>query len=158
MMITVLALPIVVPASVPPTQGTPTSYYHRLGPIGQAFETLGDRAARVGVVGLGAGGLVCYGRPAARWTYFEIDAVVERIARDPAFFTFLANSRANVDVVIGDGRLTLGRTDPGTFDVIVIDAFSSDAIPMHLLTREFLATVLERLRPGGVLAFHISNV
>jgi SAM-dependent methyltransferase len=137
---------------------TPTSYYHPSGPAGQLFDTVGAHADRVGVVGLGPGELVCYGRPGARWTFFEIDPAVERIARNPAFFTFLTNARAAVDVVIGDGRLTLARTEPGTFDVILIDAFSSDAIPIHLLTREFLATALDRLRPGGVLAFHISNL
>jgi SAM-dependent methyltransferase len=136
----------------------PTSYYYPTGPIGQLFDAFGGRARRVGVIGLGAGGLVCYGQPGARWTYYEIDPMVERIASDPAFFSFLANSRAAVDVVVGDGRLTLGRADPGTFDVIVADAFSSDAVPMHLLTREFLASALDRLREGGVLAIHISNV
>ena len=137
---------------------TPTSYYYPSGPAGQLFDAMGDRAKRVGVIGLGAGGLVCYGRPGAQWTFFEIDPMVERIARDPVLFTYLTNARADVNVVIGDGRQMLGRTAPETFDVIVIDAFSSDAIPMHLLTREFLASALERLKPGGVLAFHISNV
>jgi spermidine synthase len=70
----------------------------------------------------------------------------------------LKNAEGAVDVVVGDGRLTLAKTEPGTFDVFVIDAFSSDAIPMHLLTREFLATALQRLKPGGILAFHVSNV
>jgi predicted membrane-bound spermidine synthase len=101
---------------------------------------------------------VCYGRPGAQWTFFEIDPMVERIARDPVLFTYLTNARADVNVVIGDGRQMLGHTAPGTFDVLVIDAFSSDAIPMHLLTREFLVSALDRLKPGGVLAFHISNV
>jgi len=136
----------------------PTSYYYSTGPIAQVFDAVGDRAKRVGVLGLGAGGLVCYSRPGASWTYFEIDPAVERIARDPAFFTFLKNAKGNVDVVVGDGRLTLSKTEPGTFDVLVMDAFSSDAVPMHLLTREFIASALERLKPGGILAFHVSNI
>ena len=137
---------------------TPTTYYYPDGPIGQLFDAMGDRAKTVGVIGLGAGELVCYGRPGAQWTFFEIDPMVERIARDPALFTYLTNARADVNVVIGDGRQMLEHTTAGTFDVIVIDAFSSDAIPVHLLTREFMANALERLKPGGVLAFHISNV
>jgi SAM-dependent methyltransferase len=137
---------------------TPTSYYYPTGPIAQVFEALGDRAKRVGVIGLGAGGLVCYSRPGASWTFFEIDPAVERIARDPVFFTFLKNAKADVNVVVGDGRLTLAKTDPATFDVLVMDAFSSDAIPMHLLTREFIASAFDRLKPGGVLAYHVSNV
>jgi spermidine synthase len=139
-------------------QCAPTGYYDRNGPVGQLFAALGDSATRVGVIGLGAGSLVCYAEPAAKWTYFEIDPDVERLARDPALFTFLRNTTADVDVVIGDGRLMLTRIDPGTFDVLVIDAYSSDAIPMHLVTQEFMLDAIDRLVPGGVLAFHISNV
>jgi SAM-dependent methyltransferase len=135
----------------------PTSYYHPSGPIGQVLGARRDRATRVGVIGLGAGALACYGRPGAHWTFYEIDATIERIARDPSLFTHLQNTRAAIDVVIGDGRLTLSATEPASFDAIVVDAFSSDAIPVHLLTREFVATAFERLRPGGIVAFHISN-
>ena len=135
----------------------PTSYYHRDGPIGQLFGTLGTRVRSAAVIGLGAGALACYGRDGTTFTFYEIDPVVERVARDASLFTFLANARGRVDVVIGDGRITLARAAPESLDVVVVDAFSSDAIPVHLLTREFVAMALARLRPDGVLAFHISN-
>lgn len=135
----------------------PTSYYHHDGPIGQLFQARQGRAMRVGVIGLGAGALACYAAPGGHLTFFEIDPVVERIARDPAYFTFLGRAPGAVDVVIGDGRISLANEKPGTFDVFIVDAFSSDAIPVHLLTREFLQLAIDRLRPGGVVAFHISN-
>ena len=135
----------------------PTSYYHRSGPIGQVLAALGERADAVALIGLGAGALACYGRDDTRFTFYEIDPVVEHIARDRSLFTFLANARGLVDVVIGDGRVTLARAAPSTYDVIIVDAFSSDAIPVHLMTREFVSLALERLRPGGLIAFHISN-
>lgn len=134
-----------------------TSYYHATGPIGQLLAERGARARRVAAIGLGAGSVSCHGRPGARWTFFEIDRVVERIARDPALFTFLARSPAHVDVAIGDGRLLLAREPAGSLDVIVVDAFSSDAVPVHLLTEEFLSMALDRLAADGVLALHISN-
>lgn len=139
-------------------QCEPTSYYHRSGPIGQAFGALGVRAQSVGVIGLGAGSLACYGQPGARWTFYEIDPVVERVAQDPALFTYLRNAQAAVSIVIGDGRITLTDARPSSYDVIVVDAFSSDAIPVHLLTQEFVQVALDRLRPHGILAFHVSNL
>jgi spermidine synthase len=135
----------------------PTTYYHAFGPIGQVMTARRDHAARVGVIGLGTGALACYGRPGARWTFYEIDPMVERIARNPSLFTFFQRASPDIEVVLGDGRLTLSAAEPASFDAIVVDAFSSDAIPVHLLTREFLATAFERLRPGGFVAFHISN-
>lgn len=135
----------------------PTSYYHRSGPIGQVFTEWPRRAGRVAVIGLGAGELACYAAPGSEWTFFEIDEAVERIARDPSLFSFLQRAPSAPSIVIGDGRLKLAETVPGTFDIVVVDAFSSDAIPVHLLTREFVAIALERLRPDGLLAFHISN-
>ena len=135
----------------------PTSYYHREGPIGQLFAALGTQVHSAGLIGLGAGALACYSRDDTTFTFYEIDPVVERVAKDASLFTFLANSKGTVDVVIGDGRVTLGRAEPNSLDVIVVDAFSSDAIPVHLLTQEFVAMALARLRPNGVLAFHISN-
>ncbi|MGQ0732324.1 MAG: spermidine synthase [Acidobacteriota bacterium] len=136
---------------------TPTGYYARAGPIGQLFAAYGERASAVAVIGLGAGGLVCYGGPADRWTFYEIDPLVERVARDPALFTYLRDARAEVRVVIGDGRLTLAEASSASYDLVVVDAFSSDAIPAHLLTREFMAMTFARLKPAGLLAFHISN-
>ncbi len=139
----------------------PTSYYHRTGPIGQVFESRdATRPAgfdRVGVVGLGAGTLAAYAIPGRHITYFEIDPEVARIARDGRFFTYLADAAEPVDVVLGDGRLSLARAPDGSFDLIVLDAFSSDAIPVHLLTRQALQTYLRKLRPDGVLAFHLTS-
>ncbi len=110
----------------------------------------------VAAVGLGTGTLAAYVKPGQHWTFFEIDPEVERIARDARYFTHLRTCGARCDVVIGDARLSLqNRSD--MHDVIVLDAFSSDSIPIHLLTREAVEMYLARLNPGGVLAVHISN-
>jgi len=135
----------------------PNGYYHRTGPLGQLFQAVGQRFQRVGVVGLGSGGTVCYGRQGQVWTFFEIDPTVERIARDRRLFTHLATTPASVDVQLGDGRLLLAQAAPATFDLLILDAFSSDAIPLHLVTREAIDLAFSRLRSDGVLAFHISN-
>ena len=138
------------------TSCEPESYYNTRGPVGDLFRSAGPFAT-VGVVGLGSGALSCYAEPGTVWTFFEIDPLVERIARDPALFTFLQNARGQIDVKIGDGRKTLEEAVVASFDLIVIDAFSSDAIPIHLLTREALHLYLSRLKPGGMIALHISN-
>jgi hypothetical protein len=134
----------------------PLTYFHRQSPIGQVFETLGADARSVGVIGLGAGTLAAYTRPGSRWTFYEIDEAVEAIARDTRFFSYLDHCGGQCSVVLGDARLTLaaGRA---AHDILVLDAFSSDAIPLHLLTIEALRTYETRLSPDGVLAFHISN-
>ena len=137
----------------------PLAYYHRTGPAGGLFAAYSgaDAKKEVAVVGLGAGSLAAYGEPGQRFTFYEIDPAVARIARDGRFFTFLRDCRADWDVVLGDARLTLRDAPDGRFGLIVLDAFSSDAIPLHLLTREALRLYLEKLADGGVLAFHISN-
>ena len=109
------------------------------------------------MIGLGAGEIGCYAPPGGRWTFLEIDPLVERIARDPALFTFLRLAAGTVRVVIGDGRIGLGQIAAGSLDTVVIDAFSSDAVPVHLLTREFVRLALERVRPDGHVVFHLSN-
>jgi spermidine synthase len=109
------------------------------------------------VIGLGIGTLAAYATPGQRWTFFEIDPSVERIARDPRFFTYLADAPTQVEVVLGDARLSLARVQREAYDVIVLDAFSSDAVPVHLLTREAIELYLTRLGPGGTLAFNITN-
>ena len=119
------------------------------------FAALGDPPA-VAVVGLGAGALACYARPGEAWDLYEIDPLVERIARDPEYFTYLRDCLPEARVVLGDARLSLSRA-ARRYDLIVLDAYSSDAIPVHLLTREALGLYLDRLAPAGVLAFHISN-
>ena len=112
---------------------------------------------RFGAVGLGAGAIAAYGRPADTYRIAEIDPTVVEIARDPASFTFLADSAATIDVVVGDGRLDLETVAPGSFDLLVLDAFSSDTVPVHLLTVESFATSMRTLAPRGVIAVHISN-
>jgi hypothetical protein len=112
---------------------------------------------RAGVIGLGAGELACYAQPGQDWTFYEIDPMVERIARDPAYFDFLDRCGNRPRVVLGDARQTLAAAPDGTYNVLIIDAFSSDSIPIHLVTREALAGYLRKLAPGGRLLFHISS-
>ena len=138
--------------------GDALSYYHPDGPIGQVFSALQSRlaSARVAVVGLGAGGLATYAQPQQRWTFYEIDPEVERVARNPRLFTFLRDCGVRCEVRLGDARLRLTH-DTGRYDLLVLDAFSSDAIPVHLMTREAMALYVDRLTDDGVLVFHISN-
>ncbi len=143
----------------PARRGEPLTYYHRTGPFGQAFAALpiATRTTDVAAVGLGVGSLATYARPGQRWTFYEIDPEVERIARNRAYFTYLEDCGARCQVVLGDGRLSLLQAPPQRYGLIVLDAFSSDAIPVHLLTREALSLYLTRLLPGGAIAFHVSN-
>lgn len=138
---------------------TPLSYYHPSGPVGEAFRMIAKihPHAPVAVIGLGAGSLACYGTPGQRFTFYEIDPVVERIARDPRFFTYLRNCPAAADVSIGDARISLSHAPDHYYGMLVLDAFSSDAIPIHLLTQEALRLYVAKLAPDGVLLFHISN-
>ena len=135
------------------------TYYHRTGPVGQVFgELAGPGAATdVGVIGLGTGSMACYSRPGERWTFFELDPTVERIARDPSLFTYLRDCEGRLDVVRGDARLSLRRAPDRRLGLLVVDAFNSDAIPVHLLTRQALELYGSKLAPGGVLAFNVSN-
>ena len=143
----------------PALRHEPLSYYHRRSPIGELMTAWQGRPqrGRIGVVGLGAGTLAAYAEPGEHWTFFEIDPVVVDLARDRGLFTFLADARGEVDIVLGDGRLSLASIPDGTFGLLVFDAFSSDAVPVHLLTREAIALDLRKLAPGGLLAFHVSN-
>jgi len=138
----------------------PTSYYARRSGVGHAMGSLpifhGPNAA-VGVVGLGTGTLSCYARPGQDWTFFEIDPAMVRIARNPANFTFLSRCAPQAKVVLGDARLSLSRQPAGRLDLLAVDAFSSDAIPIHLLTREALQVYRRALKPDGLLLVHISN-
>jgi hypothetical protein len=142
-----------------PMAGEPLSYYHRAGPLGEVIESLQAEhpALRIGAVGLGAGAIAAYGRPGDTYRFFEIDPTVVDIARDQASFRYLADSAAAVDVVVGDGRLELEQTPDGAFDLLVLDAFSSDAVPVHLLTTEAIGEAMRTVAPGGAIAFHISN-
>jgi hypothetical protein len=136
----------------------PVSYYGPIGPVGQIFANpAGPARPRVGVVGLGIGTLIAYGQPSDRWTFFEINPDVVQIAQDPRYFTYLSQSRAPYDIVLGEGRLNLARQRDGEFDILVLDAFTSDAIPTHLITREAIQLYLEKLKPTGVVLLNISN-
>jgi hypothetical protein len=135
----------------------PLTYYHRDEPLGHLFSVLGARPRAIGVVGLGAGSVACYRRPGQRWTFYEIDPLVERIARDERYFHYLAECAPDAAIRSGDARLTLQDAARASYDLLILDAFSSDAIPMHLITREALALYLDKLAPGGVIAWHVSN-
>jgi hypothetical protein len=137
----------------------PLTYYHRTGPLGDIFEAMsGPRKPReIGIIGLGAGAIASYSQAGQHITYYEIDPAVERLARDPQYFTFLGDCEADVDVILGDARLTLENAPDGHFDLLILDAFNSDAIPIHLITREAIQLYLNKLTDDGVLALHISN-
>jgi hypothetical protein len=140
----------------------PLLYFFPTGPIGQVFQAFrGPRAKeRVAVIGLGIGTLASYGEAGQEFTFFEIDPAVERIARDPRYFTYLADAEARglrVRTVLGDARLSLQRESEGRYGMLVVDAFTGDSIPTHLLTSEAVRLYLDRLTDDGVLAFHITN-
>ncbi len=141
----------------PALRGTPSTYYARGGPVGDVFaaRAVALEGADVAVVGLGVGTLAAYARAGQRWTFFELDPAVVDVAR--RYFSFLARSSAASSVVLGDGRLGIAGAPPGRYGLIALDAFSSDAVPVHLLTREAFALDAARLRPGGVLLVNLTN-
>ena len=144
----------------PAERPEPLAYYHRDGPAGGLFRVLeagGWPIGEVGVVGLGVGALAAYGRPGQRWTFYELDPTVLDLAKDSRYFTFWRDSDAELRSVVGDARISLARETDARFDLLVLDAFSSDAVPVHLLTREAVDLYRQRLNPQGALAFHISN-
>lgn len=171
---------------------TPSTYYHRAGPLGDLFtlvEVRANRAANAapdstgdstanspadssvpppraggaihaGLIGLGTGTTAAYGSPTVRLTYYEIDPAVVALAQNPNLFTYVADARARggeVNFIVGDARLTIANTPAGTYDLLAVDAFSSDAIPLHLITREAIKLFVDRLKPDGLLAMHVSN-
>lgn len=138
----------------------PTLYYAPATPIGQAAQriNLRDGGSVVGVVGQGSGAMAAYKRFDDQLTFFEIDPMVDRLSRDPAWFTYISGcADGPVRTVLGDARLTLAREAPGSYDLLVIDAFSSDAVPTHLLTIEAIEGYLKLLKPDGVVVLHLSN-
>lgn len=143
-------------STAPGVRLEPVTYFTKEGPIGQVFKAHQHRWDRavIGVVGLGAGELASYATTTQRWTFFEIDPVVESVARKR--FAYLATAGAPIEVALGDGRISIARS-AAQYDLLVMDAFSSDAIPRHLLTAEAFAIYLDRLAPGGLIALHISN-
>jgi hypothetical protein len=138
----------------------PELYYSKGNAIAQ---TINAKRAQMGgpiryaVIGLGAGSLACYAQPDDTVHFYEIDATIIRIAQDARLFNFLQACRPNVPITLGDGRLTLAEAPDGAYDLIIVDAFSSDAIPIHLLTREAMAMYLEKLSAHGVVVLHVSN-
>lgn len=148
----------------PVERPVPAIYYYPRGPIAEAVNVARAVAAdagatdfRAGVVGLGAGSMACNTKAGETWRYCEIDPAVIEIARNPKDFRFLSVCQPNADIVLGDARLTLAHEAAQSFDYLLIDAFSSDAVPVHLLTREAIGLYLDRLKPGGVIAMHLSN-
>jgi len=143
----------------PRSRDLPASYYALSGPVGDLFTTEQaiDASWSVAVIGLGAGAMACYAQPQQTWTFYEIDPVVAQIARDPSLFTFLRDCTPRAGIVLGDGRLTMAKAPDHSYDLIVLDAFGSDSVPVHLVTREAIQMYLAKLRPGGVLLFNISN-
>ncbi|MGR9099741.1 MAG: fused MFS/spermidine synthase [Gammaproteobacteria bacterium] len=137
----------------------PLTYYSRPGPMGQLFTEYAavDQNWNIGVVGLGAGALACYAKKDQKWTFFEIDPTVIEIANDPQYFTYMKLCARNPVMRVGDARLTLAEEKDRQFDLLVLDAFSSDSVPTHLLTREALNLYFSKLKPDGILAFHITN-
>ncbi len=138
---------------------TPITYFHPTGPVGDIFRLLNKegRIHRVGVVGLGTGAMAAYAEPGQEFTFYEIDPAIVRVARDRGFFTYLSDARGTLRYEIGDGRLLLARATDEKFDLIVIDAFNSDSIPMHLLTVEAMRMYMERLTEHGVLLVQATN-
>jgi hypothetical protein len=139
---------------------SPVLYYYSGGPVGQFFARL--RAVhpgpqRIAAAGLGTGVMVCYAVPGEAWTFYEIDPVVVRVARDTRYFHYLEQCGAAAKIVLGDARLLLQAGPSHRYDVLILDAFSSDAIPMHLLTKEAIELYLDQLAPNGVMLLHISN-
>ncbi|MBL8746386.1 MAG: fused MFS/spermidine synthase [Phycisphaerae bacterium] len=143
-----------------PLDREPMAYFTRSGPVGDVFRVLDARPEpqRLAVIGLGAGTFAAYGNPGRSITFYEIDPVVKDIATDPDLFSYIRDSASPVDFVLGDARLTVARAEPGSYDLIAMDAFSSDAVPVHLITREAVALYLSKLKAGGLLLFNVSNL
>jgi hypothetical protein len=138
----------------------PITYYHKDGGIGRAVTAIRERKGaplRVAVIGLGSGTLTCAAAPGETWKFFEIDQSMVDTARDPRYFTYIENCAPDLKPVIGDARLTFAREPDGLYDLIIVDAYSSDAIPIHLATKEAMAIYEDKLSPQGAILMHVSN-
>ncbi|NLS73567.1 class I SAM-dependent methyltransferase [Bradyrhizobium brasilense] len=138
----------------------PISYYYKDGGIGRAITAIRERKGaplKVAVIGLGSGTLTCASAPGEDWRFFEIDQSMVDTARDPKYFTYIQNCEPNLKPVIGDARLTFAKEPDGLYDLIIVDAYSSDAIPIHLATEEAMAIYKEKLAPQGAVVMHVSN-
>jgi len=138
----------------------PITYYHKDGGIGRAITAIRERKGaplRVAVIGLGSGTLTCASEPGENWKFFEIDQSMVDTASDLRYFSYIKNCEPNLKPVIGDARLTFAREPDGIYDMIIVDAYSSDAIPIHLATREAMNIYKDKLAPQGVVVMHVSN-
>jgi SAM-dependent methyltransferase len=142
-------------AFAPELRATPTAYYGATSGVGRALQTLTNPGRRIGMIGLGAGTIAAYGRPGDVIRFYEINPQVVDVARRE--FSFLGDSAATIEIALGDARLSLANEPPQAFDLLAVDAFSGDAIPVHLLTQEAMAIYLRHLKPDGVIAFHVTN-
>ena len=142
---------------------TPTTYYYPGSPIGQTIAKRREMLAakgekgRYGIVGLGTGSSSCHKREGETWRFFEIDPIVIAIAKNPKNFTFISKCQPDIDIVIGDARQTMAKEQDESFDLFIIDAFTSDAIPVHMLTAEAVKMYLAKLKSDGVVLLHTSN-
>jgi len=138
----------------------PISYYHKDGGIGRAITAVRERKGaplRVAVIGVGSGTLTCASEPGETWKFFEIDQTMVDTARDPKYFSYISNCEPDLKPVIGDARLTFAKEPDGIYDVIIVDAYSSDAIPIHLATEEAMKIYKDKLAPQGAVVMHVSN-
>jgi hypothetical protein len=133
----------------------PSTYFSRTSGYGRVFASLPDQPRKVGVVGLGAGALAVYARKRDHFRFYEIDPQVAAVAVSE--FSFLRDAPGQTDIVLGDGRLSLEREPPQNYDVLAIDAFSGDSIPMHLITKQAMAAYMRHLKPDGVIVFQATN-
>ena len=147
-------------STIPERRCEPLAYYHQDGPLGRIFAQIEKSrpAANIGVIGLGIGGTTAYARADQHWTFYEINPAVVSVARTTEYFSYLNEcAKAPVDIVLGDARLQMHSAPDQSYDVVVLDAFSSDAIPIHLVTQQALDLYLSKIKPGGLIVFHISN-
>ena len=139
----------------------PTTYYYPGSPMGRTIakrrEVLGKEKGRYGIVGLGTGSSACHKQEGESWKFFEIDPTVIKISSNPKNFTFISKCQPDIDIAIGDARLTIAKEPDASFDLFIIDAFTSDAIPVHMLTKEAVQLFLDKLKPEGVVLLHTSN-
>jgi hypothetical protein len=146
-------------ATDPARRTTPLTYFTNTGPLGTVVRTARQHGltGQVGVIGLGAGTMACQFRAGEQVTFYEIDPLVARVAADPALFSYLRDCPPRTRVVLGDGRLSLAREPAGRYGLVVLDAFASDAVPVHLLTRQAVELYRSKLVPGGLVALNVSN-
>lgn len=144
-------------SQLPERRRDPLSYYGPNSPVADVFRVRVGAGARVAVIGLGAGVILRYAQPGSRWTVYEIDPAIARIAQNSTLFSHWAEAAVTPELIIGDGRLRLRDAPDASYDLIVVDAFASDAIPVHLLTREVMHLYERKLRAGGAVLFNVSN-